>query len=196
MSDTNPKVDAFIKSQKAWTAEIKSLRQIALDSGLQEDFKWSLPCYSHDGQNIAIIQNFKNFCALMFFKGHLLKDSKGLLKAPGENSQTARRFEFTSATEISKLKTAIKAYLKEAVKAESLPTAKAEKKAPKKQDIPVEFKTKLAGNKKLKAAFEGLTPGRQRLYLMHFASAKQSATRVSRIEKYIPKILKGLGMND
>lgn len=195
MSPTNPKVDAYLKARKQWTEEIKLLREIVLECNLEEELKWRLPCYTNNDKNIVIIQDFKNFCALMFFNGHLLKDPKGLLKAPGENSQTARRFEFTSVSDILKLKSTIKAYIKEAIKAEDLPV-KAEKKPTKAQPVPAEFKEIMASNKKLKTAFEKLTPGRQRHYLMHFSSAKQSATRISRIEKCVPRILKGLGLND
>ena len=194
-SKTNPKVDAFIKNEKKWKEEVKLLRQIALESGLEEELKWRLPCYSLNEKNIAITQNFKDFCAFMFFKGFALKDPKGLLKQPGENSQTARRLEFTSVAEISKMKATIKAFIKEAIKAEES-NIKPDKKETKKPAVPAEFKKELAKNKKLKAAFDGLTPGRQRLYLMHFSSAKQSATRSARVEKCIPKILKGQGLND
>jgi uncharacterized protein YdeI (YjbR/CyaY-like superfamily) len=195
MKQTNAKVDAFVKSEKKWKDEVQLLREIALESGLTEDFKWRQPCYSSNEQNIAIIQSFKGCCAFMFFKGYLLKDPKHLLKAPGENSQTARRLEFTSADEVSKMKATIKAFIKEAIKAEELPATAKKKKAPA-QKVPVELQTVFKENKKLKSAFEGLTPGRQRHYLMHFSSAKQSATRTSRIEKCIPRILKGLGLND
>ena len=195
MSSGNIKVDGFIKVTKQWQAEVKALRQIILECDLEEDFKWRFPCYTSGGNNIVIIQVFKNFCALMFFKGHLLKDSKKVLKAPGENSQTARRFEFTSTSEISKAKAVIKSYIKEAVKIEELPTQERKKASPK-QTIPSEFKEKLASNTKLRSAFESLTPGRQRHYLKHLSSAKQSATRIARIEKCIPRILKGLGLSD
>lgn len=195
MSSKHPKVDAFIKSEKKWKDEVQLLRQIALDSGLTEDFKWSLPCYLHDDKNIAIIQNFKNSCALMFFQGSELKDAKKLLKSPGANSQTARRFEFTSVTDIEKVKTAIRSYIKEAVKISGT-AVKTEKKPAKMPVMPAELKQALDKNKKLKAAFERLTPGRQRLYLMHIESAKQSATRASRVEKCVPRILQGLGLND
>ncbi|MFS4459138.1 YdeI/OmpD-associated family protein [Bdellovibrio sp. HCB2-146] len=194
-SPKNPKVDAFIKTQKKWKDEVTLLRQLALECGLNEDLKWRLPCYTLNDANIAIIQNFKDFVAIMFFKGFALKDPKGLLKQPGENSQSARRFEFTSVSEISKMKSTIKSYIKEAIKAEES-NVKLDKKTTKQPKMPTEFKDKLDGNKKLKAAFENLTPGRQRLYLMHFSSAKQSATRIARVEKCIPKIMKGLGLND
>lgn len=127
MDGVRGKVDTFIKNEKRWKEEFKLLRQIALDCGLEEEFKWRLPCYSNNGKNIVILQGFKGFCALMFFNGYLLKDAKGLLKAPGENSQTARRFEFTSAAEVAKLKAVIKSYIKEALKAEES-SFKAEKK--------------------------------------------------------------------
>lgn len=194
MGQKNAKVDAFIKSEKRWRAEAKLIRQIALDCGLQEELKWGFPCYMHEGRNIALFQSFKDFCALMFFSGHLLKDPKGFMKAPGENSQTARRFEFTNVAEVTKAQSTIKKFLKEAIKLSPEVTAKPKKKTVSMPEIPVEFQEKLNSNKKLKAAFEKLTPGRQRLYLMHFSSAKQSATRVSRIEKSIPKILNGLGL--
>ncbi|MGE9746457.1 YdeI/OmpD-associated family protein [Bdellovibrio bacteriovorus] len=195
MSGKNAKVDAFIQSEKKWKEEVQLLRQIALDSGLSEDFKWSLPCYLHEDKNIAIIQNFKNSCALMFFQGSELKDSKKLLKSPGANSQSAKRFEFTSVADITKVKAAIRAYIKEAVKI-SEAEVKTQKKPAKMPALPAELKQALDKNKKLKAAFEKLTPGRQRLYLMHITSAKQAATRVSRVEKCIPRILQGLGLND
>lgn len=193
--NTNAKVDAFIKKEKKWKDEVTLLRNIALANGLEEDFKWNLPTYTLNGKNIAIIQNFKEFCAFMFFKGFAVKDPKGLMKQPGENSQSARRFEFKSVAEITKCKTVMKAFIKQAIKAEES-DVKLDKKATKQPKMPSEFQEKLDKNKKLKAAFEGLTPGRQRMYLMHFSSAKQSATRTSRVEKYVPKILKGLGMMD
>lgn len=195
MIKQNTKVDAFIKSEKQWKNEVQLLREILLDCGLQEDFKWRFPCYTNEEKNIAIIQTFKGFCALMFFNGVQLKDSKGLLKAPGENSQTSRRFEFTSVDEIAKSKPAIRAFIKEALKIKDSAEAPV-KKAPQALKVPTEFQKELDKNKKLKAAFGKLTPGRQRLYLIHISSAKQAATRVSRIEKCIPKILKGLGLND
>lgn len=194
-SKKNPKVDAFIKNEKKWKEEAILLRKVALDSGLDEDFKWRLPCYSLGGKNIAIIQNFKDFCAFMFFKGFAIKDPKGLMVQPGENSQSARRFEFTSATEVSKNAANLKKFIKEAIKAEQF-DVKLDKSKTTQPKMPAEFKTELSKNKKLKAAFEGLTPGRQRMYLMHFSSAKQSATRSARVKKAMPKILKGLGLAD
>lgn len=195
MTLKNAKVDSFIQSEKKWGEVIRLLRQMALESGLTEEFKWRLPCYLYQGKNVAIIQNFKSSCALMFFDGHKLKDAKKILKAPGENSQTARRFEFTKLEDVTKLKTTIRAYLKEAIKlsqvAQSLP-----KKPAKLPAMPAELKQALAANKKLSAAFAKLTPGRQRQYLIHVSSAKQAATRVSRVEKCLPRILKGQGLTD
>lgn len=191
----NSKVDTFIKKEKKWKEEVTLLREIALASGLEEDFKWGLPCYTLGGKNIAITQNFKEFCAFMFFKGFAIKDPKGLMKQPGENSQSARRFEFKSVAEISKSKTVLKSFIKQAIKAEES-DVKLDKKVTKQPKMPSEFQEKLDKNKKLKSAFEKLTPGRQRMYLMFFSSAKQAATRTSRVEKCIPQILKGLGLND
>jgi Uncharacterized protein conserved in bacteria len=192
---TNPKVDAFVKKEKKWPTEVAALRKILLASPLEEDLKWGFPCYTMNDTNLVMIQSFKGFCALMFFKGFALKDPKGLLKAPGENSNVVSRFEFTKAAEITKAKAAINNFIKQSIKAEDT-GVKLEKKTTKQPTMPAEFKTVLAKNKKLKTAFDGLTPGRQRLYLMHFSAAKQAATRVSRIEKCTPKILKGLGLND
>ncbi|WP_413582853.1 YdeI/OmpD-associated family protein [Bdellovibrio sp. HCB288] len=189
------KVDSYIKSLKKWQDEVSQIRALVLESGLIEEFKWRLPCYTNAGNNIAIIQNFKDSCALMFFKGVLLKDPKKLLKAPGQNSQTARRLEFTSSAEVKKMKTATKTFIKQAIRIEET-GAKVTRKPADPVEMPAEFKQALTKDSKLKKAFQSLTPGRQRLYLMHFASAKQPATRIARIEKYTPNILKGLGMND
>lgn len=190
----NKKVDAYLKSEKKWKAEVTLLREIALASKLEEELKWGLPCYTANGKNVAVIQSFKNFCALMFFNGNQLEDTKGLLMSPGPNSQTARRLEFKSTEEISKLKTTIKSYLLLAAKLDKV-EAKPKTKALK-PEIPAEFETVLKKNKKLKIAFEALTPGRQRLYLIHFSSAKQSETRSARVQKCIPKIMEGLGLNE
>lgn len=194
MGQKNAKVDAFIKNEKRWAAEAKLVRKIALECDLDEELKWGFPCYMHEGKNVALFQSFKDFCALMFFSGYLLKDPKGLLKIPGANTQSVRRFEFRDIDEATKAQASIKKFLKEAIKLSSVAEAKPKKKTVSLPEVPAEFQEKLNSNKKLKAAFEKLTPGRQRLYLMHFSSAKQSATRVARIEKSVPKILKGLGL--
>jgi uncharacterized protein YdeI (YjbR/CyaY-like superfamily) len=195
MSKKNPKVDAFIKSEKIWPNEAKLMREVCLECGLEEDFKWRFPCYTNNGKNLIMIQTFKNMCALLFFNGVLLKDPKKLLKAPGENSQVGRRLEFKSFQDVSKAKAAMKSLIKEAIKTDDS-GAKIVKSAPKALTMPAELQNQLNKNKKLKAAFEKLTPGRQRLYTMHIASAKQAETREARVEKCIPKILKGLGLND
>lgn len=173
---------------------MKELRAIALDCGLTEELKWRLPCYTFEEANIVIIQGFKEYCALMFFKGALLKDTKKILKAPG-SSQAARQARFTNVKEIAKLKSTLKSYIKEAIKAEKA-GLKVELKETKDFEVPEEFQKKLDGSAKLKAAFEKLTPGRQRGYLFYFSGAKQSKTRESRIEKCMPQILKGKGLND
>lgn len=190
----NTKIDKFVTSAKKWQEEIKLFREIALECGLDEELKWRIPCYTLEDKNVAIIQPFKEYCALMFFKGALLKDAKKLLKTPG-TSQSVRQIRVANITEAKKLKTTIKAYLKEAIKIEKS-GEKVELKKTSDFKMPAEFKKKLDDSAKLKAAFKALTPGRQRAYLYFFSSAKQSSTRESRVEKYIPQILKGKGMND
>jgi uncharacterized protein YdeI (YjbR/CyaY-like superfamily) len=194
MKEKNLKVDNFLKSAKKWPAEMKTLREICLSSGLTEELKWRLPCYELDDSNVAIIQPFKEYCAIMFFKGALLKDTKKLLDTPG-TSQSVRQLRFTDIKEIEKKQTTIKAYIKEAIKIEKS-GLQVEMKKTSDFEVPEEFQAKLNKNAKLKTAFAALTPGRQRAYLFFFAQAKQSKTREARIEKFIPSILKGKGMND
>ena len=189
----NTDVENFLSKAKQWQGEMKQLRAIILKSGLEEGFKWRQPCYSFEGSNVAIIQPFKNFLGLMFFKGTLLKDPKKILIDNGPNSQAARRIEFRSLEEITKRASVIAAYIKEAIALEKS-GQKIEFKKP--VAMPAELKKALAKDAKLKKAFAELTPGRQRAYIMHFSGAKQSATRRSRIEKCIPRILKRLGFND
>ena len=184
----NADVTKFLKSSKRWQNEMTALRAILLQAKLEENFKWRLPCYSHNDSNIVIVQPFKNYLGLMFFKGSLLKDAKGLLANNGPNSQAARRFEFQSVQDITKLKATIKAYIKEAVAIEESGQKVAFKKTP--QAMPDELKKAFTKNAKLKKAFDALTPGRQRAYIIHFSGAKQPATRESRIEKCTPDILK------
>jgi len=193
MSTPNPKVDAFLSRVKAWRAEIEKLRSILLDCGLDEDVKWGKPCFSFEGANVAIIQPFKEHCALMFFKGALLEDTHGLLRSQGENTQSALRLEFTSEAQVTK--TVVKAYVKQAIAVEKA-GLKVEFKAKRELEIPEELTLILKKNSKLAKAFYSLTPGRQRAYVLHFTGAKQSQTRTARIEKCIPKILAGKGMND
>ncbi len=187
-------VEKFIQNSKLWREEIIKLRALILKTKLEESFKWRLPCYSYNGGNVVIIQPFKACLGMMFFKGTLLKDSKAILVANGPNSQSSRRLELRSVQEISKLAPVIKAYIEEA-KALEISGAKVEFKK-KVQSIPDELKKIFTKSPKLKKAFESLTPGRQRAYLLHFSGAKQSLTRQSRIEKSIPRILEGKGMND
>ncbi|RYZ55287.1 MAG: hypothetical protein EOP07_14545 [Proteobacteria bacterium] len=191
MSD---KVDEFVNNSKQWRDEIEALRAILLSSKLDEDFKWSKPCYTFEENNIAIIQPFKSTLALMFFKGTLLKDPDGVLVANGPNSQSSKRYEFGSVQEINKAKSKIKAHIKEAIEIEKA-VVKVELKK-KNEPTPDELTAMFKSKPKFKKAFEGLTPGRQRAYILHFSSAKQSATRISRIEKCMPRILEGKGIND
>ena len=193
MSTHNPKVDAFVDRQKAWQGEIQKLRSILLESGLEEEIKWGKPCFSFEGANIAIIQPFKEHCSLMFFKGALLEDKHGLLRSQGENTQSALRLEFTSPAQVKK--TVVKDYVKQAIAVEKSGT-KVDFKAKRELELPQELTQMLAKDKKLARAFNALTPGRQRGYVLHFAGAKQSQTRSSLIDKCIPQILAGKGMNE
>lgn len=190
----NHRVDEFLSRATRWQTEFRRLRSIALNSGLTEELKWRLPCYTLAGANIVIIQGFKEYCALLFFKGALLRDPKRLLVAPG-NSQAGRQIRFTNAREIDERQSVIRAYIEEAIKVEK---AGLEVKLKKTEDysVPAEFQSKLDGNPRLKAAFEALTPGRQRAYLHHFSQPKRSETRQSRVADSLQRILKGKGLND
>ncbi|MPS64387.1 YdeI family protein [Chryseobacterium sp.] len=191
----NPKVDFFFDKATQWQKEFEKLRAIALETELVEDLKWGCPCYTYEGKNIFLIHGFKEYCALLFFKGALMKDPENILIQQTENVQAARQIRFTNLQQIIDLKEVIKSYLFEAVEIEES-GAKVEMKKTKEFEMPEEFQQKLDENSKLKEAFKALTPGRQRAYLLYFSSAKQSKTRASRIEKYIPEILNGKGMND
>lgn len=193
MSTQSPRVDAFVSRAKVWQSEIEKLRSILLDCGLEEDLKWGKPCYGIDGKNVAIIQPFKEHCSLMFFKGALLKDTHGLLRSQGENTQSALRLEFRNEAQV--VKATVKSYVKQAVEAEKA-GLKVEFKAKDELELPAELTAILKKDRKLAKAFDALTPGRKRAYVMHFAGAKQSETRTARVEKCIPKILAGLGLND
>lgn len=193
MSAANPKVDAFVSRAKAWSGEIQKLRSVLLDCGLEEDLKWGKPCFSSEGKNVAIIQPFKEHCSLMFFKGALLEDSHGLLRSQGENTQSALRMEFTSEAQIKKA--VLKSYVKQAIAVEQAGLT-VDFKAKRELELPEELSQILQKDRKLAKAFAALTPGRQRGYVMHFKGAKQSQTRTARIEKCIPNILAGKGMND
>jgi uncharacterized protein YdeI (YjbR/CyaY-like superfamily) len=190
----NPKLDAYFDKLKQWKEEFRLLREIVLDCGLVEDFKWMHPCYTYEGKNIVLIHGFKNYCALLFHKGALLKDPHGILVRQTKNVQLARQIRFTGVEQIKKLRPVLKSYIEEAIEVEKAglkwdPPEKAE-------PVPEELKKKFEEVPGLKAAFEKLTPGRQQAYLLHFSSAKKSETRLARIEKYIPHILSGKGMND
>ena len=191
----NPKVDAFLIRAKSWQEETEKLRKMMLDCQLTEDIKWGKPSYSFQNSNIVLIQGFKEYCALLFFKGALLQDTNGILHKIGENTQAGRQLRFTSVKEIKKLEPIIKAYVYEAIEVEK---AGLKVNFIKNEDLvfPEEFINILAGNPALKKAFNALTPGRQRAYNLNFSAPKQSKTRVSRIEKCIPQILDGKGLND
>ena len=194
MSKTNPKVDAYFNRPNAWLKEMKKLRTIMLDNGLTEELKWGKPCYTFNDNNIVILQSFKAFCAALFVKGALIKDPKKLLKEQGKNTQSAKRLEFSDGKQIEAAKTAINAIVRDAIRVEKSGDKVVFKKQP--EPIPDELQTALNKNKKLKQAFAALTPGRQRGYILQISAAKQSETRASRVEKFIPKILAGKGIQD
>ncbi|HNA57627.1 MAG TPA: YdeI/OmpD-associated family protein [Chitinophagales bacterium] len=191
----NPNVDFYFDKAGKWENEIRALRKTILSCQLQEELKWGTPCYTLDGRNIVLIHIFKEYCAVLFFKGVALQDAQKLLIQQTENVQTARQMRFTSLSEIKKTTTALKAYIFEAIEVEKSGVKMPLKKT-KEFSMAEEFKSALNKSTKLKKAFEALTPGRQRAYLLHFSSAKQSATRIARIEKYVPKILAGKGIDD
>ena len=195
VKETNPKVDFYFDKAKTWQKEIELLRDIVLECGLTEELKWGCPCYTFHKSNIVLIHTFKEYCALLFFKGALLNDPNGILIQQTENVQSARQIRFTNAKEISKLEKVLKSYVYEAIEVEKA-GLKVTLKKTKEFPMPAEFDKVLKKNKTLKKAFEALTPGRQRAYLLFFAAPKQSVTRDSRIEKSIPAILKGKGLND
>lgn len=195
MNRKNPEIGAFLNKAKKWQEEMEKLRMLLLDCGLKEELKWGKPCYTYQKSNIVIIQGFKEFCALMFFKGALLKDPEAILKKPGENSQAARRIPFTGVQEITELEPVLRAYIFEAVELEKT-GLKVNFEKNRALIFPEEFQNKLEESPDLKAAFNRLTPGRQRAYNLYFSAPKRSETRTSRIEKCIPQILKGKGLND
>jgi uncharacterized protein YdeI (YjbR/CyaY-like superfamily) len=192
---TNSKVDFYFDKAKKWQDEIKQLRKIVLDCGLHEELKWGCPCYTYEEKNIVLIHVFKNYCALLFFKGALLNNTHNILVQQTENVQAARQVRFTNLREIVSNAAILKAHIYEAVEVEKA-GLKVTLKKTSAFTIAEEFQRKLDEKPALKKAFEALTPGRQRAYLMHFSSPKQSKTRESRIENAVPKILKGKGLND
>jgi uncharacterized protein YdeI (YjbR/CyaY-like superfamily) len=195
MNKMNPKVDEYLRKAKKWQEEFKKLRMIVLDCGLTEELKWGQPCYAFEKSNIVLIHGFKEYCALLFFKGALLKDPKGILIQQTENVQAARQIRFTNVREIARMEPVLKAYIHEAIEAEKAGLKVSYKKT---ADfvIPEEFQKKLDEIPAVKTAFDALTPGRQRAYLFYFSQPKQSKTRVARVEKSMQQILKGKGLND
>ncbi|MFY4776555.1 YdeI/OmpD-associated family protein [Metabacillus sp. RGM 3146] len=194
-SGMNPKVDEFISKAKKWKEEYEKLRNIVLECELREEFKWMHPCYTYEKKNVVLIHGFKEYCALLFHKGSLLQDAHGILIQQTENVQAARQIRFTNVQEIVEMETILKAYINEAIEVEK---AGLEVNFKKNTDysIPEEFQNKLDETPALKTAFEALTPGRQRAYLLYFSGPKQSKTRVARVEKSMQDILDGKGLND
>jgi len=191
----NPKVDGYLSRNPQWQEELKELRRIVLLSPLTEDLKWGVPCYTLQNANVVMLHVFKEYCAILFVKGSLLGDPARVLITQTENVQAARQLRFTSVKEVLEKESLLGAYLAEAIDLEKS-GAKVEFKATKEFPVPEEFQAELEGDPSLKAAFEGLTPGRQRGYLLYFAGAKQSKTRESRIEKCRPRIMAGQGLDD
>ncbi|MEF2094126.1 YdeI family protein [Bacillus sp. CFBP9009] len=194
-SRMNPKVDEFLSKAKKWKDEYETLRNIVLDCDLTEEFKWMHPCYTFEKKNIVLIHGFKEYCALLFHKGSLLQDPHGILIQQTENVQGARQIRFTNVQEIVATETILKAYIHEAIEVEK---AGLEVNFKKNEEfiIPEELQNKFDEIPALKTAFEGLTPGRQRAYILHFSQPKQSKTRESRVEKCMQKILNGKGLKD
>lgn len=186
-------VDAYLAEAELWPAEITALRPILTDAGLDEEIKWGKPCYSHDGANIVILQEMKDFLAAMFFKGALLDDAAGLLQSQGPNTRSAMRVQFTSVDEVNDLADTMRDYIQNAIEVED---AGLEIEPAPEMELVEELQERLASDPDLADAFYSLTPGRQRGYNLHFADAKKSETRASRVEKYVSKILAGKGMHD
>ena len=195
MNKMNPKVDGFLRNAKKWRDEFQKLRKVCLDCGLTEELKWGKPCYTYQGSNIVLIHGFKEYCALLFFKGALLKDPKGILVQQTENVQAARQIRFTNVREIVEVESTLKAYIKEAIEADKAGLEVSYKKTSE-FVIPEEFQNRLDESPALKTAFDALTPGRQRGYLLYFSAAKQPTTGEARVEKCLQQILNGKGLND
>jgi uncharacterized protein YdeI (YjbR/CyaY-like superfamily) len=195
MGATNPKVDWYFTKATRWQKEVNKLRKIILDCQLSEDLKWGNPCYTLQKENIVLIHVFKDYCALLFFKGALLKDTDGILVQQTKNVQAARQIRFTNLQEIAQMEPIVKAYVREAIAVEKA-GLKVELKKTAEFEVPTEFQTKLDEVPALKKAFAALTPGRQRAYLLHFSAPKQAKTRESRVAKCLQQILDGKGLND
>lgn len=194
-NEKNPKVDEFLSKESKWQAEFTMLRNILLDSPLKEDLKWGVPCYTLNGKNVVLIHGFKEYCALLLIKGSLLKDPDGILITQTENVQAGRQIRFTGTGEIERLENSIRTYISEAIRLEESGAAVSFRKN---TDfvIPEELADRFASQPELKEAFEALTPGRQRAYILFFSEPKQAKTREARIEKSSPRILEGKGLND
>lgn len=209
MNKINPKIDTYLAvgcgrcpfgntpecKVHNWTQELQKLREIVLDCGLTEELKWSVPCYTFEGNNVAIVSAFKEFCSISFFKGSLLKDADGILVRQGENSQAARIVKFTDVGQISETEEILRSYIQEAIEIEKS-GLKVEYKDISEYEIPAELQNKFNENSAFKDAFYSLTSGRQKGYILHFSQPKQSKTREARIEKYLPQIFKGKGFHD
>lgn len=195
MNEMNPKVDAYLSKAKTWREETQALRRILLDCGLTEELKWGKPCYTFQKSNVVIIFGLKDYCGLGFFKGSLLDDPKGILARQGEHSQAVRLIRFTNVQEIAEMESISKAYIQNAIEVEKA-GLKVDFKEKHELVFPAELQKRLDEDATFKAAFTALTPGRQRAYNLHFSAPKQSKTRELRIDKHLPKILRGKGMND
>jgi uncharacterized protein YdeI (YjbR/CyaY-like superfamily) len=195
MNRMNPQVDGYIRKAARWQEELQKLRKIILTCPLTEEVKWRVPFYTQDDRNIVFLGSFKEYCALSFVKGVLLKDPKGILQAPGENTQAGRLIRFTNVQQIAELEPVLKAYILEAIEVEKAGLQVSMKKTSD-YAVPEELQAKLDEMPALKKAFSALTPGRQRAYLLYFAGAKQAKTRAARVEKCIPQILNGKGLDD
>ncbi|NGZ76900.1 YdeI/OmpD-associated family protein [Saccharibacillus alkalitolerans] len=192
---TNPKVDAFLERAEQWREEFAKLRSLALDSEMTEELKWGQPCYTVQGGNVVLIHGFKDYCALLFIKGSLLQDNERMLIRQTQKVQAGRQLRFDSVSEIEEREEEIRAYIREAIEIEKA-GLRVELKTSEEFAVPEELRERFDRDAALQEAFEGLTPGRQRAYLLHFTEPKQSKTRVSRIEKHAPRIMEGKGLND
>lgn len=191
----NPKVDFFFDKDSKWKDEYARLRKLILDCGLEEELKWGCPCYTFEGKNIVLIHGFKEYCALLFFKGALLQDPEGILIQQTENVQSGRQVRFATIREIARLERVLKTYIYEAIEVERA-GLQVKHKTTAEFKVPEEFQVRLDKNRSLKKAFESLTPGRQRSYLFYFSQPKLAKTREARVEKYVKQILKGKGLDD
>ena len=191
----HPKVDAFMERTDQWKSEFELLRSLALDSGLSEDLKWGQPCYMLEGRNVFLIHGFKEYCAVLFMKGALMQDDEGLLIQQTQKVQAARQLRFTGVEEIREKSEQIAAYMQDAIEVEKA-GLKVEMKPMQEFAVPEELRMRFEDDAALREAFEALTPGRQRAYLLHFTEPKQSKTRIARIEKHAPRILEGKGLTD